>query len=191
MAEKKYLKGWKPEEGVEYVKGKKIPLKKTAKNSKSMLGNKNAVGNKGGHPPIKWRDEFVELVYNYALLGAKEVEIAEFFGVTIQTIGQWKKDSEGFKDAILRGKAIADGKVAQSLYKRALGYEHDEVDIKMYEGQIIKTPIIKKYPPDTTAAIFWLKNRRPKDWRDKQDNSHEITVVRQVFKIGDQEIEFE
>jgi hypothetical protein len=55
------------------------------------------------------------------------------------------------------------------LYKRACGYEHPEDDIKNYMGEIIITPTIKHYPPDATSGIFWLKNRRPKEWRDKQE----------------------
>ncbi|GAB7207355.1 hypothetical protein OS21_38510 [Dickeya oryzae] len=53
-----------------------------------------------------------------------------------------------------------------------MGYEHEEDDIKAVNGEIVITPTIKRYPPDTTAAIFWLKNRQPKIWRDKQDINH-------------------
>ena len=52
------------------------------------------------------------------------------------------------------------------MYGIVLGYERDEVDIKVIGGEIVKTPIRKFYPPDTTAAIFWLKNRKSQEWRD-------------------------
>ena len=55
------------------------------------------------------------------------------------------------------------------MFARANGYEHDEVDIRVVQNEIVQTPIRKFYPPDTTAAIFWLKNRRPDMWRDKTD----------------------
>ncbi|MDE4014421.1 hypothetical protein Q7499_00930 [Glaesserella parasuis] len=58
--------------------------------------------------------------------------------------------------------------VANSLYKRALGYEAPDIDIRVIENQIVETPLIKHYPPDPTSAIFWLKNRQPDKWRDKQ-----------------------
>jgi len=67
---------------------------------------------------------------------------------------------------------LADANVADRLYSRATGYEHPDVDLKMYEGQIIETPLIKRYPPDTAAAILWLKNRQRGKWRDKQEVEH-------------------
>ena len=48
--------------------------------------------------------------------------------------------------------------------------------ISNYQGQVTLTPIIKHYPPDTTAAIFWLKNRKTDQWRDKQDVEHSGSV---------------
>ena len=56
----------------------------------------------------------------------------------------------------------------RSLYERAVGYSHDDVHITAYEGNPIITPITKHYAPETKAAIFWLKNRMPDDWRDQQ-----------------------
>ena len=64
----------------------------------------------------------------------------------------------------------ACSEVSASLYQRALGYSHDDVDIKVVRGKIVKTKIRKHYPPDTTAAIFWLKNRQKHNWRDKQEH---------------------
>ncbi len=74
--------------------------------------------------------------------------------------------------------------VGQRLYERALGFEHDSEEIKVVsmgkEGsEIERVPIRKIYPPDTVAAIFWLKNRQPGKWRDKQEIQHsgEITTI--------------
>lgn len=122
--------------------------------------------------PSKYKEEYVEQVYKLCLLGATDGELADFFVVNVDTIHEWKKIYKEFSDAIKRGKSLADANVASKLYHRATGYEHEDVDIKMYEGGIIKTPLIKHYPPDTTAAIFWLKNRKPKEWRDKQEIDH-------------------
>ena len=66
----------------------------------------------------------------------------------------------------------SDGEIAQSLFSRAMGYSHPEVHISQFEGRIIKTEITKHYPPDTTACIFWLKNRRPDLWRDVHRLEH-------------------
>lgn len=70
------------------------------------------------------------------------------------------------------GKGAADAAVASKLFHRATGYEHPEDDIRAVNGEIVITPTIKHYPPDTTAAIFWLKNRQPAKWRDKQEVDH-------------------
>lgn len=131
-------------------------------------GNKNAVGNDGG-APTKYKEEYNEQAYKLCLLGATDKDLADFFEVHVDTINEWKKVYIEFSYSLKRGKQIADATIAESLYHRAKGYEHEDVDIKMYEGNIIETPLIKHYPPDTTAAIFWLKNRQPKEWRDKQD----------------------
>lgn len=100
-----------------------------------------------------------------AKLGATDAEIADFFEISAVTVWRWKEADPAFCSALKAGKAEADDRVERSLYARATGYEHDEVDIRVVGGQIVQTPIRKRYPPDTVACIFWLKNRRPDLWR--------------------------
>lgn len=100
--------------------------------------------------PSSFKPEFVEQAHSLALLGATDADLADFFDVTPQTINNWKKDFQEFFDALKAGKSLADAKVAKSLFQRAVGYDIGD----------------KHYPSDTTAAIFWLKNRRRQDWRD-------------------------
>lgn len=102
-------------------------------------------------------------------MGATDAEIAKAFDVTETTINNWKKKHTSFFESIKAGREEADAKVSHSLYERALGYSHEDVDIRVVESKIVKTPIIKHYPPDPTSMIFWLKNRRPKQFREKQD----------------------
>ena len=130
--------------------------------------------------PTKYKPEYSQQTYKLCLLGATDIELADFFDVSEATINNWKIDYPEFLESIKKGKIEADAKVAESLYKRANGYEHEDVDIKMYEGEIIKTKLIKHYPPDTTAGIFWLKNRRPKEWRDKQEIEHSGQIILNV-----------
>ena len=103
------------------------------------------------------------------LLGATDKEMADFFNVKEQTINNWKKNHPSFFESIKRGKIVADANVAKSLYNRALGYYHPEDKIFNDNGEPLIVPTVKHYPPDPTAAIFWLKNRKPAEWRDKRD----------------------
>jgi hypothetical protein len=122
--------------------------------------------------PTKYKPEYAEQAAKLCRLGATDAQLADFFEVAVSTVALWKVEHKAFSDAIKVPKAEADERVEQSLYRRAMGYEHDEVDIKVVAGELVKTPIRKFYPPDTTAAIFWLKNRRPAEWRDKQELEH-------------------
>ncbi len=119
--------------------------------------------------PTKFKDEFNEQVEKLCKLGATDDEIADFFNVDVSTINNWKISHPEFLESIKAGKILADSNVADRLYQRALGFEHDSEEIKVADGEIIRVPVRKIYPPDSTAAIFWLKNRRAKEWRDKQE----------------------
>lgn len=132
---------------------------------------------KGGRPS-KYKPEFNKQAYNLCLLGATDKGIANFFEVDEATINRWKLEFPEFCESLKEGKEHADAVVASSLFHRATGYSHKDVDIKIYKGKVIKTDLIKHYPPDSTAAIFWLKNRSPEKWRDKQ----EIQLNNEVVK---------
>lgn len=128
-------------------------------------------GAAGGRPP-KFKVSFIPQAEKLCRLGATDEEVADFFEVDVRTIYRWKGGNEKFCQALKSGKEMADERVERSLYARALGYKHDEVDIRVIDNVLVKTPIVKHYPPDTTAGIFWLKNRRPGEWRDKQEMEH-------------------
>lgn len=121
--------------------------------------------------PTKYKPEYCEQAEKLCRLGATDIEIADFFDVEVRTLYRWKGEHEQFCQALKAGKEISDERVERSLFARANGYEHDEVDIRVVGGAIVQTPIRKYYPPDTTAAIFWLKNRRPDLWREKVDHT--------------------
>jgi len=106
-----------------------------------------------------YQPHYPQRVYELTLLGLTQPELAKCFEVTEDTLLYWKERHPDFKEAWEKAKADADSKVASSLYHRAIGYSHDDLDIKIWKGKVIKTPVTKHYPPDTTAAIFWLKNR--------------------------------
>lgn len=130
-----------------------------------------------GGRPSDYKDEYTELAYNYCLLGATDSDLGNFFGVSETTINNWKKDHPEFLESLKRGKQQADAQVAKSLFQRATGYSHPETKIATTEGRITDSQEFEKhYAPDPTAAIFWLKNRQPELWRDKQQTEHSGVV---------------
>lgn len=125
-----------------------------------------------GGRPSSFKPEFAGQATKLCRLGAIDTDLADFFGVSETTINNWKDAHPEFLEALKAGKAEADAEVADRLFQRATGYEHDEVKVFLHEGEPVIVPLVKRYAPDTTAAIFWLKNRRPDLWRDKQDIEH-------------------
>ena len=121
--------------------------------------------------PTKYKEEYVEQAYNLTLLGGDDSTLSRAFGVPESTINAWKVKHLAFRESLKNGKEKADASVGRSLYQRATGYSHPDVDIKMWKGKIIKTDIIKHYPPDSTAMIFWLKNRQKQWWREKLEEA--------------------
>lgn len=98
--------------------------------------------------------------------GLTDEQIAKNIGINRDTLYRWKKAYPDFSDALKRGKEVVDRQVENALLKRALGYTYDEVTFE--DGVEVKR-VRKQVVPDTTAQIFWLKNRKPEDWRDKRE----------------------
>ena len=140
-----------------------------------------------GGRPTKFKPEMVEQAKKLCALGATDAEMADFFKVSIATINLWKAVHPEFSESLTDGKAVADKRVVNALYNRALGYSHEETDIRVIEGKVVVTPFIKHYPPDTTAGIYWTKNRDPRNWRDKRDT--EISGSLNLTDMTDDELE--
>lgn len=123
--------------------------------------------------PTDYRKEYNEQVRKLCLLGATDKELADFFEIAESTLNLWKEANIEFMESIRAGKELADSNVVDRLYQRAMGFEHDSEEIKVVSdgagnGSSIERVAIRKiYPPDTAAAIFWLKNRQKVKWRDK------------------------
>lgn len=143
------------------------------------MAKRGAVGR-----PSSFRAEYCEQAFKLCLLGATDADIADFFGVSETTVNNWKAAHPEFLESLKSGKREADATVAHSLYRRANGWEHDAVKIvaDAKTGDSLLVPYVEHYPGDTTAQIFWLKNRRPDLWRDKQNIEHSgelpVLVVR-------------
>lgn len=130
---------------------------------------KEAEKNKGGRPS-DYKEEYAEQAEKLCLLGATDKELADFFGVCEATINNWKNDFPKFLASIKAGKLEADASVAESLYKRAIGYTGKKTVTANVQGVISDVKEVDEYVgPDVTAAIFWLKNRSPAQWREKSE----------------------
>lgn len=111
-------------------------------------------------------EDHLALVEGMARDGLTEEQIAENLGVSSRTLNRWKKSYPEFDQALARGKQIPDRHVENALFRAATGYEYEEEHVTP-AGKVVK--VKRYYPPNTTAMIFWLKNRKPSQWRDKQE----------------------
>jgi len=135
--------------------------------------------------PTAYKPEYAAQAKVMCELGATDAHLAEAFNVSTVTINAWKAQFPEFLNSLKIGKEPADNMVERSLYQRAIGYSHPEDHISNYQGEVTITPTIKHYPPDTTACIFWLKNRKPEQYRanpepDTQDAPTPVHITVQV-----------
>lgn len=119
------------------------------------------------------------MIEGFARDGLTDPQIANNMGIGYSTLKDWITKYPAIQAAIKKGKAPVDIQVENALLKRALGYTEEEVITEIIEQpdgkqrkQVRKVKRI--FPPDVTAQIFWLKNRKPKQWREKVENSVNI-----------------
>lgn len=117
--------------------------------------------------PSKFKAAFVEQARKLAEMGHTDAEIAEFFGVNIRNFHVWKSKHVELSTALKVGKDVADERVKRALFQNAVGYT---------------SPDGQHFPPNTTACIFWLKNRRPDEWREKFEHDHGLTASREKLQ---------
>lgn len=108
-------------------------------------------------------------IEGWARDGLTDEQIAANMGIAVSTLNNWKNDHVEILETLKKGKEVVDRQVENALLKRALGYSYDEIT---REGGVETKRVTKEVTPDTTAQIFWLKNRMPHKYRDKQDVEH-------------------
>lgn len=160
----------------------KEQIKDVADRAEGLKPEKHA----GGRPP-SYQAAYVVQAEKLCKLGATDAEMADFFGVAQSTFYRWKNEYPEFSEALKTAKAEADERVERSLYHRAVGYTFDSEKVFQFQGEIVRGKIKEHVPPDTTACIFWLKNRRSNDWRDIRQ--HEIGQPGDFDRMTDEELQ--
>ena len=131
-------------------------------------------------------DEWLEqdkliLLEGWARDGLTNEQIAKNIGINVKTLYDWKNKESNICNSLKKGREVADYEVENALFKRALGYTYEE---KTFEDGVLRKVVVKEVAPDTTAQIYWLKNRKPDKWRDKvvdSENEEAITNASDIL----------
>lgn len=128
------------------------------------------------------------LIEGWARDGLTDEQIASNMGIGYSTLQTWKSKYQDIRDTLKRGKEVIDRQVENALLKRALGYRYKETTRELLTdkntglSELVVTKVVEKeVVPDTTAQIFWLKNRKPSVWRDKA----QVDVDAEFSKVDD------
>jgi hypothetical protein len=122
--------------------------------------------------PTKYETRFAKMAGKATALGATLDDLAELFDVEHSTIALWQTKHHAFSDAIKTARVDADATVERSLYQRALGYRAKTQKVVVANGSAEVVDYEEQHAPEVAAGIFWLKNRKPQEWRDKIDVEH-------------------
>lgn len=151
------------------------------------------IGRKGKFEEWLTEDGLTRLT-GWARDGLTDEQIAANIGINRCTLYDWIKRYDNISNAIKKGKEPVDIQVENALLRRALGYDYEETITEIEDLGNNKTKkhvrrVTKHVPPDTTAQIFWLKNRKPKQWRDKMEaavsvDTEDLSPLVELLKDG-------
>lgn len=157
-----------------------MAVRKTAKKPEKKTGRK-------GKYEYWISTDGLLLIEGWARDGLTKEQIAKNIGISRDTLNEWEKKFSDISDALKKGREVADRIVENALFKNATGYDTEETTEEPWfnkttgKNELVVTKRVKKHVPgNVTAQIFWLKNRKPNDWRDKHDieveNTNDETV---------------
>lgn len=147
-----------------------------------MATDKKGKGGAKGKYAYWLTEDGLTLLNGWARDGLTLEQIAHNMGIHLATLCDYKNRFSEIDEALKKGKEIVDMEVENALLKRAMGYKYTEQVIT--NGMVVE--VEKVVQPDTTAQIFWLKNRKPAVWRDKQNV--EVEGVKQVVINGEEDL---
>lgn len=120
-------------------------------------------------------DDKLILLEGWARDGLTNEQIANNIGINVKTLYDWKNKNSNICNVLKKAREVVDYEVENALYKRAVGYKYDEIT---YENGIETKRVTKEIAPDTLAQIYWLKNRKPNNWKDKVvDSENEEAII--------------
>lgn len=151
----------------------------------AFLANGGLPKPKPKHPggaPSKYPTINLDQALKLSIAGWTDLQMCQFFNVSMASWTNYKSDNPQFLATLKLGKEEADDRVEQSLFQRATGsaIPEEKVFYDMNTG-IVTHQTVKHFPPDTAAAIIWLKNRRPKDWREKEPEDDTPKTINITF----------
>jgi len=150
------------------MKPRKKPKAKQAAEPKRGRGRPKGI--------TAYRPEFVPWAAKAFEAGMTDFEVAQLLRVSEKTLNHWKLDHPEFLSALKTGKHVPDERVVRTLFHKATGYSYEAEEVFCQNGVVTRVPVVKHVPPDTTAMIFWLKNRRPAEWRDRHETQMNVSV---------------
>ena len=142
---------------------------------------KNPVGR-----PTLYKPEYARQAQKLSKMGATDVEMAQFFEVSVDTLYQWANVYEDFSEARKIGKEACDNRIERSLYQKAIGFTREAEKVVIIDDVPVRVKYQEYVPPSDTAMIFWLKNRRRHEWRDRHEIEH--GRVGEFDKMSDREL---
>lgn len=141
----------------------------------------------GGGRPTKLDDKMKAKLRTLYRNGFTDAQVAEIVDIDLSTITKWKQKYATFFTSVNDWKAVADNEIERSLYERASGYSCTEKKAQFVQdndgGRWEYADLIRHYPPDPTSMIFWLKNRKRAEWRDRIEQSVELGLTAETLKM--------
>jgi hypothetical protein len=116
--------------------------------------------------PTLYKPEYADRARDLCSRGATNKDLAGRFGVARSTIDLWIASHPEFAEAVQQGRDVADASAVESLFTRVTGYNHQAEKVFLYRGEPRTATYTAHVPPETRACMYWLRNRRPEDWRE-------------------------
>lgn len=134
----------------------------------------------------RYRDEYADQAFQLSLLGLTNDEMATFFSISTKTFDNWLNKYVEFREGVKAGREAADARVANALFKRAVGMVTEETKVFMYKGSLVKTKVKKHHIPDLQSQVFWLTNRQKQRWaRNPVDMGDDSPPMKVTFEVVD------